>query len=249
MLPGIRNKFAWDRDSLKDILHFGKVDLPGDGVSFFATQSDRLILGRLISLTMLGVYGIAFQISDVPRSVIGALADKVGYPFISKIIHLPMAEFRVHLLRYRRYALLIGALLLSMMVTWGDVLIRTLYKPSYWDAAWMAPILAVGLWHTLLYQTTKPVLFSMGKSQYNAVGNAVYCATMVISIPAGVCLLRADRGSDCSGGRGLPSLPGFPVWRATRRGSAVQAGPAVDRGFLDVAGVWDIFYGMRSIRL
>ena len=183
LAPGIRNKFAWDRDCLKDILHFGKWIFLGTAFHFFATQSDRLILGRLISLTLLGVYGIAFQISDIPRSVIGALADKVGYPFISKIIHLPMAEFRVHLLRYRMYALLIGALLLSVMVNWGDVLIRTLYKPSYWDAAWMVPILALGLWHTLLYQTTKPVLFSMGKSQYNAVGNGVYCATMVTAIP------------------------------------------------------------------
>ena len=47
----------------------------------------------------------------------------------------------------------------------------------------MVPILAVGLWHTLMYQTSSPVLFSLGKSKYNAVGNAVYCFTMLAAIP------------------------------------------------------------------
>ena len=183
LAPGIRNRLLWDRESLKDILHFGKWIFLGTAFYFFASQSDRLILGRLVSLTMLGVYGIAFQISDVPRSMIGAFSEKVGYPFISKIIHLPLAEFRAQFLRYRLYVLLIGALLLSSMVVWGDLLIHKLYRPSYGAAAWMVPVLAAGLWHTLLYQTTRPVLFSLGKSKYNAVGNGVYCLTMVLSIP------------------------------------------------------------------
>ncbi len=71
-----------------------------------------------------------------------------------------------------------------MMVVWGNLLVLKLYKPAYADAAWMVPILAAGLWHTLLYQTTSPVLFSLGKSKYNAVGNAVYCVTMLAAIPA-----------------------------------------------------------------
>ena len=54
--------------------------------------------------------------SDVPRSVINAFAARVGYPFIAKIIHLPMPEFRKQYLGYRRYVLLIGAVLLSIMV-------------------------------------------------------------------------------------------------------------------------------------
>ena len=76
-----------------------------------------------------------------------------------------------------------GGVLLSLMVNWGDVLVRTVYKPAYHEAAWMVPILALGLWHTLLYMTTGPVLFSLGKSKYNAVGNAAYCAAILVGIP------------------------------------------------------------------
>lgn len=47
----------------------------------------------------------------------------------------------------------------------------------------MIPVLALGLWHTLLYQSTMPVLFSLGKTKYNAVGNAAFCAGMLVGIP------------------------------------------------------------------
>ena len=183
VVPGLRNRFRWERSAFREILHFGKWILLGTAFYFFATQADRLILGRLVTMTVLGLYGIAFQISDIPRSIINAFSTRVGYPFVSRIIHLPLEEFRAQYLRYRGYVLLIGAFLLSAMVIWGDLVILKLYPARYSYAAWMIQILALGLWHTLLYTTTGPVLFSLGKSTYNAFGNAAYCVAMVVGIP------------------------------------------------------------------
>ena len=58
--PGIRNSFAWDRESVSNIIHFGKWIMVGTAFFFFASQADRLVLGRLISLTLLGIYGLAY---------------------------------------------------------------------------------------------------------------------------------------------------------------------------------------------
>lgn len=181
--PGIRNSFCWDRESVHSIVHFGKWLMIATAFTFFATQSDRLILGRLISLSLLGIYGLAYQLSDVPRAIILALGNRVAYPFIAKIIHQPVDQFKVTFLRYRFFALLAGAVLISIMVNWGSLLIVHLYDHRYREAAWMIPILALGLWHTLLYQTTYPVLLSLGKAKYNAVGNAAYCITICAGIP------------------------------------------------------------------
>jgi O-antigen/teichoic acid export membrane protein len=181
--PGIRNKFAWDKLSAHDIIHFGKWIMVSTAFFFFASQADRLILGRLVSLSVLGIYGIAYSLSDIPRAVIVALSYRVAYPFIAKIIHLPKDEFRAKFLHYRFLALLVGALMLSIMVIWGNLLILKLYDHRYKEAAWMIPILALGLWHTLLYQTTSPVLYSLGKSKYGALSSATYCVTMFVTIP------------------------------------------------------------------
>ena len=185
VVPGVRNRFSWDREALHEIVHFGKWIALGTAFFFFASQADRLVLGKLVSLTVLGLYGIAFQISDVPRSIIAALSTKVGYPYVSRISDLPREVFREQYLRYRRYVLLIGAVLLSVMAVWGDLLITTFYSSRYSGAAWMVRWLALGLWHTLLYQTTGPVLFALGKSTYNAAGNAAYAIAMLVGVPFG----------------------------------------------------------------
>lgn len=180
---GIRNSFCWDPESVHSIVHFGKWILLATAFWFFASQSDRLILGRLISLSLLGIYGLAYQLSDVPRAIILALGQRVAYPFISKTIHRPMEEFSKQFLRYRAYALLAGAVMLSLMVNWGGLLVAKLYDARYQQAAWMVPILALGLWQTLLYQTTFPVLLSLGKAKYGAFGNAAYCFAIMGGIP------------------------------------------------------------------
>jgi O-antigen/teichoic acid export membrane protein len=183
LIPGIRNSFCWDRESLHGLVHFGKWILLSTAFYFFASQADRLILGRLISFSMLGVYGIAYSVSDIPRAVINAFAQKVGYPFIARLVHLPIAEFRRVFLLYRFRTLLAGAAMLCLMVHLGGFLVTRMYDRRYHAASWMVPILALGLWHTLMYATTMPALFSLGKSQYSAFGNALYCVAVVTAIP------------------------------------------------------------------
>jgi O-antigen/teichoic acid export membrane protein len=180
--PGIRNTFHWEKEALSTIVHFGKWIMIGTAFFFFASQADRLILGKLTTLTLLGVYGLAYQLSDLPRQIFLSLGNRVAYPFIAKIIHLPREEFRARFLRYRSYSLMVGGTLLCGVVLLGDQVILHAYDKRYHEAAWMIPILALGLWHTLLYTTTLPVLFSLGQARYNAYGNAAYA----IAVSAGV---------------------------------------------------------------
>ncbi len=183
LIPGIRNCFRWDRESVHGLVHFGKWILLSTAFGFFASQADRLILGKLITFTLLGIYSIAYTVSDIPRAVINAFTQKVGYPFIAKMAHLPVAEFRRTFLWYRFRALLAGAAMLCLMVYLGGFLVTRVYDRRYHAASWMVPVLALGLWHTLLYATTMPALLSLGKSQYQAIGNAVYCLGVVTAIP------------------------------------------------------------------
>jgi O-antigen/teichoic acid export membrane protein len=185
IIPGIRNSFCWDKESVQSLVHFGKWILLATALFFFASQADRLIMGRLISFTLLGIYGIAYSVSDIPRAVINAFSNRVGFPFIAKMSHLPIQEFRKVFLQYRIRTLLAGALMLSLMVHLGGFLVTKMYDKRYHDASWMVPVLALGLWHTLMYATTMPALLSLGKSHYGAIGNASYFVAIILAIPAG----------------------------------------------------------------
>jgi O-antigen/teichoic acid export membrane protein len=185
LLPEVRARFTWDKESIHALVKFGRWILIGTALTFLALQSDRLILAKLISLQMLGVYGIAFALSDIPRQIILMFCSRVGFPFIAKFSDQPRPAFRQILLKYRLPVLAVGGLMLIAVICTGDLFILRVYTKPYHDAAWMIPILAVGLWHTLLYSTISPAILSLQKPHYNAFAYLVYCITLFIFLPWG----------------------------------------------------------------
>jgi O-antigen/teichoic acid export membrane protein len=186
---GIRPRFVMDRDSLRSLMNFGRWILIGTALTFLASQSDKMILGKLTTLQELGIYGIAFSLSDLPRQIIQMFSAKVGFPFIAKFSQKPRPEFRKVLLKYRMMVLAVGAIMLTITICTGDIFIRHVYDKRYQDAAWMIGIFAIGLWHTLLYNTITPAIMSLQKAHYNALGNLLYCGALFVLLPLGYTYL------------------------------------------------------------
>ncbi len=189
MKGGVRPRFVLEREALRSLFTFGRWILIGTALTFLGNQSDRLILPKLlpksIAFQVLGVYGIAFALSDLPRQIISMFSSRVGFPFIAKFAHQPRPEFRKLLLRYRMMVLAAGAILLAFTICVGDIFILHVYKNPYHGAAWMIAIFGLGLWHTLLYSTTSPAIMSLQKSHYNALANLLYFLTLVSLLPLG----------------------------------------------------------------
>ncbi len=185
MMRELRPRFMWDKSAVREIVKFGKWILVGTALTFLASQSDRLILGKLVTLKVLALYGIAYALSDLPRQIILQFCSKVGFPFIAKFMDSPRPEFRRLLLKYRAPVLLIGAVLLSLTICTGDLFIAHVYDRRYHGAGWMIGILGLGLWHTLLYSTISPAIFALQKSHYNAIAQFAYCVTLFVALPLG----------------------------------------------------------------
>jgi O-antigen/teichoic acid export membrane protein len=186
---GIRPRFVMDKDSLHSLMNFGRWILIGTALTFLASQSDKMILGKLTTLQELGIYGIAFSLSDLPRQIIQMFSAKVGFPFIARFSHQPRPEFRKVLLKYRMMVLAVGAVMLTVTICIGDIFIRHVYDHRYHEAAWMVGIFAIGLWHTLLYNTVTPAIMSLQKAHYNALANLFYCIALFVLLPLGYTYL------------------------------------------------------------
>ena len=187
---GVRPRFVLEPEAVHSLLTFGRWILIGTALTFLATQSDKLILPKLLpkstAFQVLGIYGIAFSLSELPRQIISMFSSKVGFPFIAKFAHQPRPEFRKVLLKYRMMVLAVGAVLLTFTICVGDVFILHVYKKPYHGAAWMIAIFGLGLWHTLLYSTTSPAIMSLQKSHYNALANLLYLIALLVLFPNGV---------------------------------------------------------------
>jgi O-antigen/teichoic acid export membrane protein len=185
LIPGKSNRFAWDKEAAKEIFSYGKWIFLSTALFFLCSQADRLILGKIFTLTMLGIYGIAFSLGDMPRQVIIAISSRVIFPSISLMAELPREELRAKILKNRKLILIPLAVGLAIFVSFGDQLILTLYRKEYTAASWMMPILALGIWHTTLYNIMGSCLLAVGKSQYPAIGNLLTFVNLCISIPLG----------------------------------------------------------------
>lgn len=166
LLPELKNRFAWDQSVAKELFTFGRWIFISTILTFFASQIDRLVLGKAFPLEILGVYGIAFTLADMPKQVLGAISGKVLFPALSKVADLPRDELRAKILKNRKYILLLTGAGLAVLTAFGDILIDLLYDDRYAQAGWMLPILALGIWPAVVSQSIDPVLFAIGKPQY-----------------------------------------------------------------------------------
>ncbi len=186
---GVRPRFVLEHEAVRSLFTFGRWILIGTALTFLANQSDRLMLPKLLpkstAFQVLGVYGIAFTLSDVPRQIIAMFSSKVGFPFIAKFAHRARPEFRKALLKYRMMVLAVGAVLLTFTICVGDVFVLHVYKRPYHAAAWMIAIFGLGLWHTLLYSTISPAIMSLQKAHYNALANLLYLVALLVLLPLG----------------------------------------------------------------
>ncbi|WNZ23699.1 oligosaccharide flippase family protein [Leptolyngbya sp. NK1-12] len=171
LIPGYSNRFQWESSAVREIFNLGRWIFVSTALTFLAEQADRLLLGKLFSLELLGVYGIALMLSDVPRQVVGALSIRVVLPATSKLTDLPRPELRAKILPYRKRLLLVTIAGMALLISAGDLLILTLYDERYADAAWMLPILALGIWPRLLCSTIDSSLIALGEVHYTAIGN------------------------------------------------------------------------------
>ncbi|MGB6299321.1 MAG: oligosaccharide flippase family protein [Rivularia sp. (in: cyanobacteria)] len=183
LIPSHVNRFAWDKEAVEEILSFGKWMFAASGLMFAAEQADRLVLAKLLSFKILGVYTIAYTLASIPKEVIRQLSYKVIFPTISKQRDLPRSSLRAKILKQRQLILLGFAIALAALVTVGDLIISLLYDKRYIEATWMMPILCTGMWFSLLFYTISPALLAVGKPVYSAQSNFARFAIIILAVP------------------------------------------------------------------
>jgi len=186
LVSGPVSKLTWDKESLEEIFSFGKWIFFSTAATFFAVQADRLILGKMVGFELLGLYGVALTFAELPRRIVGKISGQILLPAMAKISDRPRAELRTILLRNRQKVLLFAIAFLVPLVCFGDLLIKLLYTGKYVNAAWMLPILALGIWPNLLHESLRQSLVAIGRPKYEAYGQFFKSLFVCAGIPLGI---------------------------------------------------------------
>ncbi|MEW5861951.1 MAG: oligosaccharide flippase family protein, partial [Cyanobacteriota bacterium] len=187
LVPQLPNRIVWEHRAVLDLFSFGKWVLMATATAFLVERLDQLFLGRLISVEHLGAYGVAFTLATnahISLLLIG-FSWAVIFPFFSRQAELPRERLLIKFMQPRWLLLLLGAVVLTVAIGFGDLLILTLYDERYVQATWMVPILSVGLWPVVLSETINPLLFAVGQPRYAAFGRFLQLIFMGIGLPLG----------------------------------------------------------------
>lgn len=183
LLPGIRNKFLWDPKAFNELLHFGKWIMFSSLVYLLYMQGDRMLLGKYLDTTLLGVYGIAIMLSESVNGVVVKLNDSVIYPALSRVVNSD--EHRLQQVFYRARlgtdALMIVPIAVLMMI--ANEVVSTLYDSRYHAAGWMLQILCIRLLMMSILVSSASCLMALGHSRYAMIQNLCRVTWLFIGIP------------------------------------------------------------------
>jgi O-antigen/teichoic acid export membrane protein len=164
LIPGYRNRLAYDRVAARSIVRFGRWILVATAMTFLFNQSDRLVLGKLVSAGELGVYAIAAFLALAVPDLVQLLVVNILFPIYVRISGFDRDRQRRELARYRAAVLAFGLPPLWLLAIFGRDLVGFLYDPRYAEAGWMLQILAVGMLGTVVSSSAERVLLARGDS-------------------------------------------------------------------------------------
>lgn len=184
-LPGIRNRFRWDRSALNTFVGFGKWIYLSSVVYFLSTQGDRFLLGHYLDMSQLGVYGTATVLSGAVQAVVLKINSDVLYPAYGRVVQEGAARLKQVVLRSRLVSDFSMVLPIAALMMLGSRIVDVLYDHRYHDAGWMLQVLSIRLIMVASVSNSESCLVALGHPKYSFAENLCRTIAIVVAIPIG----------------------------------------------------------------
>jgi len=130
-LPGQKNRFRWEKTAVSELIGFGKWIFLSTAFFFFSSQGDKAVLGKVLSLDMLGIYNIGFFLASFPVALGMHVAYRVLIPVYRERPASESAENFRKLSRMRHAATAGVVSMVFALALFGPWLVDFLYDDRY----------------------------------------------------------------------------------------------------------------------
>jgi len=138
LLPGPRNRFHWDPGAAAELIAFGKWIFLSTLCAFLLAQGDKAVLGRYLSLEMLGVYNIGYALAGFAQALASTVMGRIMIPMYRE---RPPGDAPDNFAKIRRARFAMTGAVFAMQFTFafaGVWLVGTLYDPRFAAAGGVA---------------------------------------------------------------------------------------------------------------
>jgi len=180
----IRNRFRWDKEAAQSMMRFGRWIFVSTMLAFVIKYGDRLIMGKFLTTSDLGIYSIAAMLAGFTEQIFGRIAQKVLFPVYSKLNHLSFSELKPKIRKVRLAFMAAFLPPLWILVIFGSNIIDFLFDPRYQSAGWMLQVLSAGV-IILISSVIGPFYMAYGNSLLMMKLQAVQSVLLIISMLVG----------------------------------------------------------------
>ncbi len=206
-LPGLRNGFRWERSAAQELIHFGKWIFLSTVFWFFASQGDKAVLGKFLTLENLGIYNIGYFLAAFPLLLGLNVTSRVMIP-----VYRDKADpAKLSRMRYGLSAGVIG--LLIVMALTGPWLVDQLYDARYLGSGAIVVMLSVALIPQAIGMTYDQAALAAGDSRRFFIYSALRSSLQVGFLLLGA-ILGGLLGAIVGMGVALVLSHGVLIWLA-----------------------------------
>ncbi|KIC23335.1 MULTISPECIES: oligosaccharide flippase family protein [unclassified Leisingera] len=207
-LPGAANRFRWEKAAARELIHFGKWIFLSTAFWFLTSQGDRAILGKFVSLEVLGVYNIGYFLASFPMLLGHAVNQRLMIP-VYRDKPAQAAPENLRRQRQLRGGLTGGILGLLLVMAWaGPWLVQLLYDDRYMQAGPMMVLIALALAPAVITMTYDQAALAAGDSRGFFVFSAARACLQTVMFLGGVAWFGLAGGITALG---LAMLGAYPV--------------------------------------
>jgi len=187
MLPGISNRLHLDRSSALELVSYGRWIFFSTVAGFIVLQSDKLILGRYLTMEELGLYNIGFFLAGFPLMLGLLLVQRLMIPIYRAS---PPKESPENFARLRRIRFMLSAFLIAgvtPLALGGVYIVDLLYDPRYAASGAVTMVVSIALLPQMLGLTYDQVALASGDSRgffwLNATRAVILVILLLILVP------------------------------------------------------------------
>lgn len=185
ILPDVRCRPLLDREAFWELFSFGKWIFLSSIVFFLSTYLDRLMLGKLDALAMLGIYGVARALGDAVAQFGSRMANTIVFPKVASA-DVRGEALRARVTKRRAQFLLLMLAALAALIGFAEPIIHILYDARYWGAAPVLPWIALATWLAILNSMGDSFALGVSKPQLSMFGHLAKLAALVVLLPLGI---------------------------------------------------------------
>ncbi|PTX10673.1 O-antigen/teichoic acid export membrane protein [Pontibacter mucosus] len=155
-------KLIWQKEAFTEIFGFGVNTMGTQVFNNLISKFDYLIIGKLLSASALGVYTLAFTLTDTFRGQLMSVMNTVMYPIYGKKQD-DVKSLTLYYLKVVEYNAIIIYPIMMVMMLFASPIISGFFGEKWLDAIIPVQILSVSVVFHLMVSSNTSLIRGMGK--------------------------------------------------------------------------------------